>query len=261
MANTVSTRYRVFPTLSEACCALAAETAELIRNRAASGRAAVLGLPTGGTPLRFYKELVRLHADEALSFANVITFNLDEYLGLSRRDPRSYWSYMHEALFDHVDVPPQQVHIPDGTVASHALASHCDTYEETIRSCGGIDLTVLGIGRSGHIGFNEPGSRPDSRTRVVELGSTTREDAADQFGGLEEVPRRGVSMGVASILDSRRIVLLAGGEAKAGVVASALKGEVTPDIPASFLQAHEDAAFYIDAAASRVLGSPAPSSD
>ena len=145
--------------------------------------------------------------------------------------------------------------------APHDLAPHCDAYEQAIRDSGGIDLAVLGIGRTGHIGFNEPGSRPESRTRVVDLSSATREDAAGHFGGLAEVPLRGVSMGVASILDSRRIVLLAGGEAKARIVASALSGEVSPDVPASFLQKHRAATFYIDAAASRAVDSSAPSAD
>ncbi|NNC88726.1 MAG: glucosamine-6-phosphate deaminase [Akkermansiaceae bacterium] len=253
MSTAPSPPARVFPTLDDACLALAAETAELVRSRAAEGRPAVLGLPTGSTPLPFYRELVRLHRAADLSFRNVVTFNLDEYLGLGRRHPQSYRHYMHENLFDHVDLPPGQVHLPRGETPDADLPAHCQEYESAIRQCGGIDLMILGIGRNGHIGFNEPGSPRASRTRVVQLGETTRHDAAESFGGLEQVPYRAVSMGVASILDCRRIVLLAGGEAKAGIVQAALRGPVTPELPASFLQEHPDTRFYLDAGAATEL--------
>lgn len=240
------TPYTVFETKQEAVRQLAAEVVEIIRSRTAEGRKAVLGLATGATPLPFYAELARLHREEGLSFANVTTFNLDEYLGLPQEHPESYWTFMWKNLFSHIDVPRDQVNLPSGMVAEEDIPAHCREYEERIRAAGGLDFQVLGIGRTGHIGFNEPGSPRDSRTRRIDLDPVTRQDAAPAFGGLENVPTHAITMGCGTILDARRIVLLAWGEKKASIVREALLGPVTEQVSASFLQEHPNAVFYLD---------------
>jgi glucosamine-6-phosphate deaminase len=242
---------QTFETSEAACRSLAGEIAELIRASAASARPIVLGLATGSTPIGLYRELVRLHREAGLSFARVVTFNLDEYEGLPPEHPESYWSFMHHHLFQHIDIAAGNIHIPSGT--SGDAEAHCDAYEAAIRAAGGIDLQVLGIGRSGHIGFNEPGSPQDSRTRRIELDPITREDAAEAFGGLEKVPTHAITMGCGTILAARRVRLLAFGDRKAGIVRKALHGPVTTKISASFLQDHPDAAFMLDRAAAAEL--------
>ncbi len=255
MENPAATSPRI--TLSSdagtAAIRAAAEIARVIRERAAAGGRAVLGLATGGTPVPVYRELVRLHREEGLGFQGVTTFNLDEYLGLSPADPRSYHAYMWRHLFAHVDVDPRQVHLPDGTCPRDAIDAHCRGYEEKIRDAGGIDIQLLGIGRNGHIGFNEPGSARNSRTRLVELDPTTRTDAARDFGGLENVPTHAISMGCGTILEARRIVLLACGRAKAGAVAAMIRGPVDEALPASFLQLHPAVTVHLDAEAATEL--------
>jgi glucosamine-6-phosphate deaminase len=248
------TPFCVFDSPEAAARELAGEISHLIRTRAAQGRQAVLGLATGNTPLPFYAELVRLHREEGLSFANVVTFNLDEYLGLPREHPESYWTFMHRNLFDHIDIPAGQVNLPSGTVAEEEIPAHCAAYEERIRAAGGLDFQLLGIGRTGHIGFNEPGSPRDSRTRRIHLDPVTRQDAATAFGGLEQVPTHAITMGCGTILEARRIVLLAWGEKKAAIVREALRGPVTDQVSASFLQEHPNAAFYLDRGAASGLG-------
>ena len=250
---TESIPVRIFPDRTEASRTLALELAALIRTINESGRPAVLGLATGRTPLPFYGELIRLHREGQLSFAKVITFNLDEYLGLPGNHPESYRAFMRRELFDHVDIPAENVNIPDGMVPPEALEAHCAAYEELIRAAGGIDFQLLGIGRTGHIGFNEPGSPRGSRTRKVELDPITRQDAAPAFGGLENVPEYAISMGCGTILEARRIALLAWGAAKADIVKEALTGPVTDQVSASFLQEHQDATFYLDAEAGSKL--------
>ena len=239
-------RVLVHPTDREACATLALEIAGLIRAKSRDGEKAVLGLATGSTPVGLYRELIRLHREEGLSFANVITFNLDEYHGLERSHPESYWRFMHEQLFDHIDIPASQIHLPDGMVPRQDVFAHCRAYEEAIARAGGIDLQVLGIGRTGHIGFNEPGSGADSRTRLVTLDTVTRRDAARDFRGEENVPRYAITMGVGTILEARKVVLLAWGESKADVVARAVEGSPCPELPAAFLQAHGDCRFLVD---------------
>jgi len=243
----------VFADAETACRALAARIAGEIRHRAAEGRPYVLGLATGSTPLPLYRELIRLHRREDLSFANVVAFNLDEYYGLSRSHPESYWVFMREQLFAHLDIPEDHIHLPEGTVPRSEVYGHCAGYETAIEAAGGIDLQILGIGRSGHIGFNEPGSRPDSRTRLVTLDPVTRRDAARDFVGEENVPRHALTMGVATILDARQVVLLAWGRAKAEAVARAVEGEESDALPASFLQSHPNAAILLDPAAASEL--------
>lgn len=244
---------QVFDRSEQACASLASEIAVLIRAKAAAGARAVIGLATGSTPVGLYRELIRLHREERLSFANVTTFNLDEYHGLERSHPESYWRFMHDQLFDHIDIPSSQVHIPDGTVARSDVFAHCRAYEEAIAQAGGIDLQILGIGRTGHIGFNEPGSSADSRTRLVTLDSVTKRDAARDFLGEDNVPRHAITMGVGTILGARRVVLLAWGEMKADVVARAVEGPLSADLPASFLQAHSDCRVLLDQSASGKL--------
>lgn len=246
-------RIDIHASADEACRGLAQEIATLIRERAAQGRVAVLGLATGSTPVRLYRELIRLHREEGLSFKNVVTFNLDEYHGLTREHPESYWRFMHEQLFNHIDVPAENVNVPDGTVPRADVFARCRAYEDKIRVAGGLDIQILGIGRTGHIGFNEPGSGRESRTRLVTLDALTRRDAARDFLGEANVPRYAITMGVGTILDARKIVLLAWGEAKARVVAQAAEGLPVESLPASFLQGHADVRFLLDPAASAEL--------
>jgi len=250
---TESLPVRIFPDRTAASRTLAEEVAALVRSINDSGRPAVLGLATGRTPLPFYAELTRLHREGKLSFARVVTFNLDEYLGLPGNHPESYRAFMQKELFGHVDIPVENIHIPDGMVGPAELEAHCAAYEEAIRAAGGIDFQLLGIGRTGHIGFNEPGSPRESRTRRVELDPITRQDAAPAFGGLEHVPEYAISMGCGTILEARRIALLAWGSAKAGIVREALTGPVTDQVSASFLQDHADATFYLDSEAGAEL--------
>jgi glucosamine-6-phosphate deaminase len=243
----------VFPSSTEAAHAVARDIAALIRTRQAAKRTAVLGLATGSTPLGLYAELVRMHREEGLSFANVVTFNLDEYYPIQPSNPRSYRHFMQAHLFDHVDIVPANTHVPDGTVAMSGVDAHCREYEERIQAAGGIDFQILGIGRTGHIGFNEPGSQRRSRTRMVTLDSLTRRDAAGDFGGEENTPRHALTMGVRTILEARRVVLLAWGQHKAEIVRAAVEGPVTPQITASFLQEHDQVHFVVDAAAAGAL--------
>jgi glucosamine-6-phosphate deaminase len=232
---------------------VAGRIADLIRERAAEGRAAVLGLATGSTPVGIYRELIRLHREEGLDLSGVVTFNLDEYVPMDPDKVHSYHRFMRENLFDHVNVPPENIHIPRGDLAPDDLEEHCAAYEQAIRDAGGIDFQLLGIGRSGHVGFNEPGSGRESRTRVLYLDTITRADAAGDFFGEENVPLQAVTMGVATILDAREVVLIATGEHKAPVVRRAVEGEVHADVAATFLQEHPAATIYLDPAAAAEL--------
>ena len=243
----------VHASADEASSHIASEIGVLIRRNAKVGRPTVLGLATGSTPVRLYRQLIRLHREEALSFENVIAFNLDEYHGLPRTHPESYWRFMHEQFFDHIDIPAANVHVPDGTIPRAQVFGWCQDYEEKIRAAGGIDLQILGIGRTGHIGFNEPGSGRDSRTRLVTLDALTRRDAARDFLGEANVPRHAITMGVGTILDARQIVLLAWGEAKAHVIADAVEKAPSDALPASFLQGHRAVTFHVDLAAANKL--------
>ena len=233
--------------------AVAREIADLIRQKAAKGERAVLGLATGSTPQGVYEELVRLHREEGLSFANVVSFNLDEYWPMSPDGLQSYRRFMREYLFDHVDIDPANAHVPDGTLDRSEVASYCAEYERRIREAGGIDLQILGVGRTGHIGFNEPGSSKESRTRLITLDKVTRMDAASDFFGEWNVPRQAITMGVGTILDARRVILIAFGEHKAPIVRRAVEGEITGSVAASFLQEHADARFVLDPAAGAEL--------
>jgi glucosamine-6-phosphate deaminase len=237
----------------DASAAVAREIADLIRSKAARGENAVLGLPTGSTPQRVYDELVRLHQEEGLSFQNVVTFNLDEYWPMAPDALQSYHRFMAEYLFDHVDIDPTNVHVPDGTLPLERVPAYCAEYEQEIRAAGGIDLQILGIGRTGHIGFNEPGSPRASRTRLITLDKATRLSAASEFFGEWNVPRKAITMGVGTILEARRIVLLAFGEANAAIVTQAVEDPVSESVAASFLQQHPNADFVVNAAAAEEL--------
>ncbi|HVH11308.1 MAG TPA: glucosamine-6-phosphate deaminase, partial [Gemmatimonadales bacterium] len=243
----------VVPDHDDLAVLLADRVVEVIaRETAAKGRC-VLGLATGSTPLGIYRELIRRHRAGEVDFSRVVTFNLDEYYPMSPESPHSYRRYMAENLFAQVNIPPAQVHIPDGSVPRERLAEHCAAYERAIAELGGIDFQLLGIGKSGHIGFNEPGSSQDSRTGLVTLDTVTRRDAAADFFGEDNVPREAITMGVATILDAREIALIATGEHKADIVARAVEGEVSQDVAATFLQHHRNATVYLDLAAAAEL--------
>ncbi|WP_236616265.1 glucosamine-6-phosphate deaminase [Rhodopirellula europaea] len=234
---------------------VAREIGSLIRHRASQHRNCVLGLATGSTPIRVYRELVRMHREEGLSFHNVVTFNLDEYYPIKPDAAQSYVRFMNQHLFDHIDIVRANVHIPKGTIELEAVPGYCRDYDELIASSGGIDLQLLGIGRTGHIGFNEPGATRDTRTRMVKLDDLTRLDAVKDFGGIEHVPLLAITMGVDSILQSRRIRLLAFGEHKADIVQRAIEGRISSTIPATYLQTHGDVQYLLDDAAADCLSS------
>jgi glucosamine-6-phosphate deaminase len=242
---------RLHPDKQSAAQAVAREIAGLIEIRSKSGKATVLGLATGSTPLPLYAELIRLHRESGLSFRSVITFNLDEYEGLGADHPQSYRRFMEEHLFRHLDIPAANIHIPDGLTKD--AAGHCAAYEAAIRDAGGLDLQILGIGRTGHIGFNEPPSSCETRTRWVHLDEVTRRDNSVFFGDLNQVPHGALTMGVATILEARRIELLAFGEAKADIVARAIKETPSDGCPATWLQRHPACTFHLDAGAAQAL--------
>ena len=243
----------VYDQPGDASRAVAWEIADLVTERARDGKQTVLGLATGSTPVGVYDELIRLHREEGVSFKTVVTFNLDEYWPMQPDALQSYHRFMREHLFDHLDIPAANIHIPDGTLPRDRVAAACGRYEERIREAGGIDLQLLGIGRTGHIGFNEPGSALDSRTRLITLDSVTRSDAASDFFGEWNVPRQAITMGVGSILDARKIVLLAFGEHKAPIVRKAVEEPPCSHVSASALQQHADARFVLDRAAAARL--------
>ena len=232
---------------------VAERIATVIREKNTAGRPAVLGLATGSTPIGVYRELVRMHCEEGLSFARVVTFNLDEYWPIDPANLHSYHRFMWENLFSQVDIAPANVHIPDGSVGRDDVSAYAQEYEARIRACGGIDFQLLGIGKTGHIGFNEPGSGARSRTRLVTLDTITRRDAAADFFGEPNVPREAITMGVATILEAREIALLATGEHKAEIVRRAVEGEIDTEVAATFLQRHPRTTFYLDRAAAADL--------
>ena len=243
---------KIFPNATEGSKMVAREIAQLIKEKAANGQHCVLGMATGNTPVLLYKELVRMHKEEGLSFKNVITFNLDEYYPINKDAYQSYWSFMHRNLFNHIDIDPANIHIPDGSWPKDDIKKYCAAYEQKLTDLGGVDLQLLGIGLNGHIGFNEPGSGQFSRTRLVNLDNTTRIANTYEFENLSKVPRMALTMGISNIMQSKRILLMAWGQ-KAGIVARSVEGEVTEQVPASILQQHADCTFIIDDAASTEL--------
>ncbi len=232
---------------------VAREIADMIKEKNSMGKPFVLGLATGSSPIGVYREWVRMHKEEGFSFKNVITFNLDEYYPLERENIQSYWYFMHEHLFDHIDIPEENIHIPDGTVAEDKVFEFCQQYEMAIQQAGGIDIQLLGIGRTGHIGFNEPGSGINSPTRMVTLDSLTIADAAGDFHSEENVPRKAITMGVGTIMQARRTVLLAWGEKKAGIIQKAVEGPIVDSVPATYLQQHPNTKIVLDKEAAAEL--------
>lgn len=243
----------VFPTESYASRFIAEIIVNEMKQKNSKGEKFVLGLATGSSPVGVYDNLIHMHKQEGVSFKNVITFNLDEYYPMQPNDLHSYHRFMQQYLFDHIDIPKENINIPDGTVPLNKLTEYCLKYEEKIKTSGGIDLQILGLGRTGHIGFNEPGSAIDSKTRLVYLDMVTKIDAASNFFGLQNVPRKAVTMGIGTILNSKKIVILAFSEGKRFVVKKAIEGEINNDIPATFLQKHPDAICVIDKAAADLL--------
>ena len=243
----------IFPDSEKASKAVALEIAALIRQKTKENKPAVLGLATGSSPKKVYQELIRMHKEEGLSFKNVITFNLDEYHPMEPDSVQSYVRFMKEQLFDQIDIPVTNYHLPDGTLPIEKIPEFCKDYEDKIEKLGGLDFHLLGIGRNGHIGFNEPGSLINSKTRLMTLDINTKIDAAVDFGGLAKVPKKAITLGIDKIMQAKRIVLLAWGEHKAESVAKAVEGQVTSDIPASYLQQHTNATFILDETAAALL--------
>ncbi len=232
---------------------VARRIAEVMRAKREAGGTPVLGLATGSTPIGVYRELIRMHREEGLDFSDVVTFNLDEYYPMDPESIHSYHRYMWENLFEHINIPRESVHVPRGDLPREEVEEHCRAYEQAIRDAGGIDFQILGIGKTGHIGFNEPGSGVESRTRLIALDTVTRRDAAADFFGEDNVPTEAITMGVASILDAKEVALIATGEHKAAVIRRAAEGEPDPDVAATYLQMHERAVFYVDPASAAEL--------
>lgn len=243
----------VFENSTAASKAVAKEIANLISVKQSQKQPCILGLATGSSPKGLYAELVRLHKEEGLSFKNVISFNLDEYYPMEPDSVNSYVRFMNEQLFNHVDILPENHHVPDGQLSKEAIADYCDAYESKIKALGGIDLQVLGIGGNGHIGFNESGSLQNSKTRLVALDHITRVAASGDFGGLENTPRTAITLGVKKIMEAKRVVLMAWGEGKSNIIKASAEGEVSSSVPASYLQEHRNATFILDKAAASKL--------
>lgn len=232
---------------------VAGEIAELIMTNDKAGKKTILGLATGNTPKKIYKELIALHKSEKLSFKNVVCFNLDEYYPLEAGSSQSYHQYMNENFFSHIDIAPTNCFIPKSNIEQKNAKQHCEEYENLIESFGGLDFQLLGIGRNGHIGFNEPGSHLNSSTRIITLDHITRSDAVYEFGSMNNVPRKAITMGIGTILKAKRIVLVALGEGKAGIIKKAVEGPATEFVPASYLQGHNNTEFILDEAAAAEL--------
>lgn len=244
---------KIYPTSGEGSKFIASEIAKLIREKQSKGEKCVLGLATGSSPKSMYAELVRMHKEEGLSFKNVITFNLDEYYPIDRVALQSYNRFMKQQLFDHVDIDPKNIHVPNGETVKEKIKEYCQEYEKMIEDAGGIDLQILGIGNNGHIGFNEPGSSINSRTRLVTLDNSTRLANSYEFANISQVPRLAITMGIQTIMRARRIVLMGWGQGKAPVIQKSVEGHVTEQIPASLLQQHNDTVFVLDEMASAEL--------
>ena len=243
----------VYKNSTTASIDVAKEIADLIRVKQAQKQPCILGLATGSSPKGLYAELVRLHKEEGLSFKNVVSFNLDEYYPMEPDSVNSYVRFMKEQLFNHIDILPENYHVPDGLLTKEDIASYCDRYENKIKALGGIDLQILGIGGNGHIGFNESGSLQNSKTRLVALDHITRVAASGDFGGLENTPRTAITLGVKKIMGAKRVILLAWGESKSNIIKGSTEGEVTSRVPASYLQEHNNATFILDQAAASKL--------
>lgn len=249
----IENNIQVCPTQEQASETTAQLIADVIKAKQELGQVAVLGLATGNTPKLVYKELVQMHKNQGLTFKNVVSFNLDEYHGITPDHKLSYHRFMREYLFNHVDILPENIHLPFGTWKKNRIGQHCIEYEEKIKHYNGIDIQLLGIGRNGHIAFNEPGSPFDSVTRLIDLHPFTRNDAADEFGGLDKVPTQAITMGIHTIMNAKRILLLALGKRKAEIIKKTFESEMTPQIPATFLKARPDIEYIFDTEAASLL--------
>ncbi|MDT0553196.1 glucosamine-6-phosphate deaminase [Urechidicola vernalis] len=243
----------IFSSSDEASICVAHEIADLIKSKQAKNEVCVLGLATGSSPIRVYEELVRMHKEEGLSFSNVVSFNLDEYYPMEKNSIHSYHYFMHEHLFNHIDIPAENVNIPSGTVSTEELHQYCIDYDLKINDYGGLDFQLLGIGRTGHIGFNEPGSHYNSGTRSITLDHITRVDAAPSFLGIDNVPKKAITMGIGTVKKAKRIVLLGWGANKASILKETIEGEISSEVPATYLQEHHNTTFVINKEASEEL--------
>ena len=243
----------IFSNSAEGSICVANEIADLIKSKQAENKLCILGLATGSSPIKVYEELVRMHHEEGLGFANVVTFNLDEYYPMGKSSFHSYHYFMHQHLFDHVDINPNNINIPNGTVPQEDLHQYCVDYDLKIKEYGGLDFQLLGIGRTGHIGFNEPGSHYNSSTRSITLDHVTRVDAAPSFLGIDNVPRKAITMGIGSVKKAKRIVLLGWGNNKASILKKTIEGEITSEVPATYLQDHDNTTFILNEDASEEL--------
>ena len=243
----------VYPDEYQASKNVAEKIKGIILQKQSKGENAVLGLATGATPVAVYEELVKMHKEDGLSFKNVITFNLDEYYPMQPDAKQSYVAFMDENLFSHIDIKRENIHIPDGTLVKEDIAEYCLNYEHKIEEVGGLDIQILGIGRTGHIGFNEPGSAPNSGTRLVTLDDLTRRDASRDFGGKENVPTKAITMGIGTIFKAREIILMAWSRKKASIIKKAVEGEVSGKVPATYLQLSDNVKFVLDKEAASEL--------
>ena len=242
-----------FKSSFEASVLVAQEIASLIKEKQDQNKKCVLGLATGSSPIKVYEELVRMHKEDGLSFENVIAFNLDEYFPMDKSNIQSYFYFMHEHLFNHVNILPENINIPNGAISIDQLHQYCIDYEMKIKTLGGLDFQLLGIGRTGHIGFNEPGSHLNSGTRIITLNHITRIDAAPSFFGIENVPRKAITMGIGTVKDAKRIVLLAWGANKNTILKKTIEGDISATVPATYLQQHGNTTFVLDEEASSEL--------
>jgi glucosamine-6-phosphate deaminase len=244
---------KIFPNSNDGSAFVAQQIADLIRQKEKEGKKCVIGLATGSTPKTLYAHLVRMHKEEGLSFKNVVTFNLDQYYPMDKDALQSYHYFMRKNLFEQTDINPNNYHLPDGMMIKDKVKEHCLDYEKQIEEAGGLDLQILGIGTNGHIGFNEPGSGMYSKTRLITLDNSTRIANAYEFGNMSEVPRMAITMGISTILKSKKIILMAWGQTKAPVIQKSVELDDTEDIPASLLQNHDDCIFIVDEAAASEL--------
>ncbi len=244
---------KIFPTPKDGSAFVARQVADFIRDKQRKKEKCVLGLATGSTPKSLYAELVRMHKEEKLSFKNVVTFNLDEYYPIDNNALQSYNRFMKNHLFDHIDINPKNIHIPNGEIKKEDIKEHCRHYDKMIENAGGIDLQILGIGNNGHIGFNEPGSGIYSKTRLINLDNSTRLANSYEFANISQVPRLALTMGISTILRSRKIILMAWSSSKAPVIKKAVEDEDSEHVPASLLQNHDDVTFVVDEAAASEL--------
>ena len=244
---------KIFTSSVDGSFYVAQQIANLIKQKQQEGSNCVIGLATGSSPKTLYAHLVKMHKEDGLSFKNVITFNLDQYYPMDKDALQSYHYFMRKNLFEHTDINPKNYHLPDGMITKENVKEHCLSYEQQIEEAGGLDLQILGIGTNGHIGFNEPGSGIYTKTRLTTLDNSTRLANSYEFGNMTEVPRMAITMGISTILKSKKIILMAWGQAKASVIKKAVEDDDTEDVPASLLQNHDDCTFIIDETAASAL--------